>query len=250
MGTVSVASPGVGLAVLCLVLVAASAAVYRFAYLGSMLIVPGAAVRAIVQLSVVALVLAAALRHLWSSFLVLGVMFAAAVFTSARRARAGRSGAWLAAALAAGWAAVLPVMLVSGVVPLSGPAVVPVGGIILGGAMTATSLAARRALDAVHDRRGEIEAAMSLGFDDRHARLEIIRSTAADALLPGVDQTRTVGLVTLPGAFVGVLIASGSASRAAAVQILVLLGLLLAQSCAVAVTVELVARGRIRQPRH
>ncbi|WP_062997456.1 ABC transporter permease [Nocardia mikamii] len=249
MGTVSVASPGVGSAVVCLVLVAASAAVYRFAYLGSMLIVPGAAIRAIVQLSVVALVLAAALRQLWSSFLVLGVMFAAAVFTSARRARAGRSGTWLAAALAAGWAAVLPVMLVSGVVPLSGPAVVPVGGIILGGAMTATSLAARRALDAVDDRRGEIEAAMSLGFDDRHARLEIIRSSAADALLPGVDQTRTVGLVTLPGAFVGVLIASGSAGRAAAVQILVLLGLLLAQSCAVAVTIELVARGRIRRPR-
>ncbi|MCC3313806.1 ABC transporter permease [Nocardia africana] len=235
------------LAVVCLLLIAASAAVYRLAYLGSALVVPGAAVRAIVQLSVVALVLAAALRHLWSSFLVLGVMFAAAVVTSARRARAGRSGTWLAAALATGWAAVLPVMLVSGVVPLAGVAVVPVGGIILGGAMTATSLAARRALDAVHDRRGEVEAAMSLGFTDRHARLEIIRSTAADALLPGVDQTRTVGLVTLPGAFVGVLLASGSAGRAAAVQILVLLGLLLAQSCAVAVTIELVARGRIRR---
>ena len=51
-------------------------------------------------------------------------------------------------------------MLFSGVVPLAGPALVPVGGIILGGAMTATSLAARRALDAVHDRRGEIEAAI------------------------------------------------------------------------------------------
>lgn len=246
----NVASPGAGFAVLCLVLVVAAAAVYRCARLGSMLIVPGAAVRAVVQLSVVALVLAAALRHLWSSFLVLGVMFAAAVFTSARRARAGRSGGWLAASLGVGWAAVLPAMLVSGVVPMAGPAVVPVGGIILGGAMTATSLAARRALDAIHDRRGEIEAAMSLGFSDRHARLEIIRTTAADALLPGVDQTRTVGLVTLPGAFVGVLVASGSAERAAAVQILVLLGLLLAQSCAVAVTVELAARDRIRRPPH
>ncbi|WP_373863616.1 ABC transporter permease [Nocardia vermiculata] len=247
METVNVAAPGVALALLCLVMVTASAAVYRIASLGSTLIVPGAAVRAVVQLSLVALVLAAALRHLWSSFLVLGVMFAAAVFTAARRARAGRSGVWLTAALAAGWAAVLPLMLGSGVVPLAGPAVVPVGGIVLGGAMTSTSLAARRALDTVHDRFGEIEAAMSLGFTDRQARLEIIRTTAADALLPGVDQTRTVGLVTLPGAFVGVLIASGSAGRAAAVQILVLLGLLLAQACAVAVTVELVAHGRVHR---
>lgn len=88
---------------------------------------------------------------------------------------------------------------------------------------------------------------MSLGFLDRDARMEIIRTSATDALLPGVDQTRTVGLVTLPGAFVGVLVASGSAMHAAAVQVLVLLGLLLAQSCAVAMTIELVATGRVHR---
>jgi len=33
---------------------------------------------------------------------------------------------------------------------------------------------------------------------------------AALALVPGLDQTRTVGLVTLPGAFVGVLLAGAS----------------------------------------
>ncbi|GAB4585760.1 hypothetical protein Ntsu_35920 [Nocardia sp. IFM 10818] len=144
-----------------------------------------------------------------------------------------------------GAVATLTPILVSGVVPLTGVAVVPIGGIVLGGTMTATSLAGRRALDTLRDRHGEVEAALSLGFTDRDARLEIIRTTAGDALLPGVDQTRTVGLVTLPGAFVGVLMASGSAAQAAAVQVLVLLGLLLAQSCAVATTIELVARGRI-----
>lgn len=34
----------------------------------------------------------------------------------------------------------------------------------------------------------------------------IVRPAASDALLPGLDQTRTVGLVTLPGAFVGMLL--------------------------------------------
>ncbi|MGB0972433.1 MAG: ABC transporter permease, partial [Mycobacterium sp.] len=73
----------------------------------------------------------------------------------------------------------------------------------------------------------------------------IIARTSADALLPNLDQARTAGLVALPGAFVGVLLATGSAPQAAAVQVLVLISLMLSQTCGVAVTVELVARGRI-----
>ncbi|WP_228538507.1 ABC transporter permease [Nocardia sp. XZ_19_385] len=237
-----------GLAVLCLVLVAAAALVYRVARLGPVTVAPFAAGRAVLQLGCVAVVLAAALAHLWLSVLVLLVMFGAAVFTVVRRARAGWSAVWLTVGLGGGLLATLPPMLFSGVVPLTGVALVPIGGILLGGTMTATSLVTRRALDALSERYGEVEAALSLGFTDRDARLEVIRPTATDALLPGVDQTRTVGLVTLPGAFVGVLLASGSAVQAAAVQVLVLVGLLLAQSCAVAATIELVARGRVYRP--
>jgi putative ABC transport system permease protein len=67
------------------------------------------------------------------------------------------------------------------------------------------------------------------------------------ALTPPLDQTRTVGLVTLPGAFVGVLIGSGDPVQAGAAQLLVLVGLLAAESVAVVITVELVARGLIRR---
>ncbi len=49
--------------------------------------------------------------------------------------------------------------------------------------------------------------------------------------------------MTLPGAFVGVLLSTGSAIQAGAVQILILLSILLSQTCAVAVTLELIARG-------
>lgn len=95
------------------------------------------------------------------------------------------------------------------------------------------------------ERWGEVEAGLSLGLSERDARLLVVRPAAFQALLPGLDQTRTVGLVTLPGAFVGVLLATGSAVQAGAVQILVLVGLLLAQTCAVAVTIELVSRARV-----
>ncbi|MDI9894267.1 ABC transporter permease [Rhodococcus sp. IEGM 1381] len=243
----SLAEPGLPLVVLCLVMVALAAIIYRVSSIGRMITAPAAALRGFVQLAAISLVLAAALAHLWSSLLVLLVMFGAAAFTSIRRSESGRSGIWLIVPLAVGIGLVVPLCLLTGVVPAQGIAIVPVGGIILGGTMTATSLSARRALAALTDRHGEVEAALSLGMTERDSRLEVVRPTANDALLPGLDQTRTVGLVTLPGAFLGVLLASGSALQAGAVQILVLTGLLLAQTVAVALTVELVARGSVHR---
>ena len=150
--------------------------------------------------------------------------------------------------MAAGLAAVIPLLLLTGVVPLDGVAIVPVVGIVLGGTMTAVAVAARRALDTLTMRAGEVDAALSLGLSERDSRMEVIGRATADALLPNVDQARTAGLVTLPGAFVGVLLSTGSAAQAGAVQVLVLVALLLSQSCGVAVTSELVARGKVTRP--
>jgi putative ABC transport system permease protein len=144
-----------------------------------------------------------------------------------------------------GAAPVLALVLASGSVPLRGVAIIPVAGILIGGAMTATSLAGRRLRDELGARRGEVEAALALGFVRRDAVLLVGRPVAATALVPPLDQTRTVGLVTLPGAFVGVLLGGGSPLEAGAAQLLVLLGLLAAEVAAVWVVVELVARGRL-----
>lgn len=236
---------GPALIVVCVVMAVAAGAVSRFVLRGSLWAVPGAAVRAAVQLAAVATVLAAAMSRLWSSIVVLVAMFAVATVTAARRSEANHGSFWLAASLAAGMTSVIPLLLLSRVVPLTGVALVPVFGIVLGGTMTAAAVAARRALDALAQRVGEVEAALSLGMSERDSRLEVIERPLADALLPNLDQARTAGLVTLPGAFVGVLLATGSAAQAGAVQVMVLISLLLAQACGVAVTGELIARGHI-----
>ena len=241
---------GAALVVVCVVMAVAAAVIYRISALGSFWVVPRAALRAAVQLAVVAMVLAAALSGLWSSVLVLAVMFAVAAFTAGRRSQASHGSAWLTLALAVGMAAVLPLLLLSGVVPLTGVAVISVFGIVLGGTMTAVAVAARRALDELNLRFGEVEAGLSLGLSERDSRLQAIGRSFADALLPNLDQARTAGLVALPGAFVGVLLATGSATQAAAVQVLVLISLMLAQTCGVAVTAELVVRGRITRSKH
>jgi putative ABC transport system permease protein len=240
---------GPPLVIVCIVMTLAAAIVYTVARLGHWWVVPAAAIRAAVQLAAVASVLTVAVAQLWSSALVLVVMFAVAAVTAARRAQAHHGSQWLAAPIAAGLLSVIPLLFVSGVLPLDGVAIVPVVGIVLGGTMTAVAVAARRALDSQATRIGEIEAALSLGLLQRDASMEVIRRDAADALIPNLDQARTAGLVTLPGAFIGVLLSTGSAAQAGAVQVLVLVALLLSQSCAVALTAELVARGVVRRNR-
>jgi len=206
-----------------------------------------AAVRAVVQLGAVAAVILVVVRHWWATVLFVLVMLGVATWTSARRMSEGRGGWTAGIAILAGTVPVLAVVLVSGAVPLTGIAVVPIAGIVIGGAMSATSVAGRRALDQLSLRRGEYEAALSLGLVPRDAALVVVRATATEALVPALDQTRTVGLVTLPGAFVGVLLGSGDPVRAGAAQVLVLVGLLAAETVAVLTVVELVARGHIRR---
>jgi putative ABC transport system permease protein len=131
------------------------------------------------------------------------------------------------------------------VLPTRALAVIPVSGILLGGAMTATALAGRRATDELRARHGEVEAGLSIGLMPRESRLLVLQDAAAAALVPALDQTRTVGLVTLPGAFVGMLLGGATPLAAGAVQLFVLVGILAVQSIAVAGTVELVARGTV-----
>jgi putative ABC transport system permease protein len=175
------------------------------------------------------------------------VMYVAASVTAGRRVTHGASAGWVAGPILASTLPVLTALLLTGVLPSNALAVIPVSGIMIGGAMTASTLAGRRALDDLAARRGEVEAALSIGLPARDAALEICRPAASNAMIPILDQTRTVGLVTLPGAFVGMLLGGASPVEAGAVQLFVLVALLAVEAIAVVLVTEAVARGTIRR---
>lgn len=205
-----------------------------------------AAVRAVAQLSVVSLVITAALDSvLWSLAFVL-LMFLVATWTSTGRIRTPRSQLpWVGLAIASGAVPVLALIFASGLVPFNGAGIVPVAGIVVGNTMTAATLTGRRAYDEISGHFGVYEAALALGMTSYDAAYEVIRPTAREALTPGLDQTRTVGLVTLPGAFIGVLLGGGTPLEAGAAQILVLIGLMAGQAITAAVLLRLVAAARV-----
>lgn len=235
------------LAAVLVLLVVAAAVVVGVGRIGSWRPVVTAAARAVGQLAAVSFVIVLVLRSGWLTAGFVLLMFGIAAWTSARRITKDRHGRWAAVSIAGGVAPVFAVLLATGTVPMHPVAVIPIAGILIGGAMTATSLAGRRALDELTARRGEYEAALALGFTDPDAARLIVRLTAGQALVPALDQTRTVGLVTLPGTFVGILLGGGSPLQAGATQLLVLLALLAIEGIAVLVTVELVAAQKLKR---
>jgi putative ABC transport system permease protein len=226
-------------------LTAAAAAVVAVGRIGSWRPVVTAAARGVAQLAAVSFVVVVVLRSGWFTAAFVLLMFGVATLTSARRITRARHGWWAGVAIAGGVAPVLGLLLATRLVPLHPLAVVPIAGILIGGAMTATSLAGRRALDELTVRRGEYEAALALGMTNRDSARLICRHTAGQALVPALDQTRTVGLVTLPGTFVGILLGGGTPVQAGATQLLVLIALLAIESVAVLTTVELVAARKL-----
>src|SRR5690606_31905814 len=109
-------------------------------------------------------------------------------------------------AMAAGLLPVVAVILVTRTVPLEGIALIPVGGIILGNTMNGHTLVGRRAFAALREETGQYDAALSIGMTRAQAIDEITHRRLPEALIPGLDQVRTAGVVTLPGAFIGVLL--------------------------------------------
>nr|WP_236648142.1 ABC transporter permease [Micromonospora sp. 4G51] len=171
----------------------AAAAVLRLSGLGRARAILGAAARATVQLGVVSLVIVAVLRHWWSTGAFILLMYVVASVTARRRIGAGCPARVAPLAIAAGVVPSLGVLLASRALPATPLVLLPTAGILIGGAMTATSLAGRRTLDELRSRHGEYEAGLALGLLPRDAALEICRPAAGQALIPALDQTRTVG---------------------------------------------------------
>lgn len=198
-----------------------------------------ASLRAVVQLTVIALALRGVFEAPLAVIGVITVMFSVACWTSARRLR-GHLNATRAVVVSIAAGSFVAVAIIVGLPSLSRDVrtLVAVCGIVIGGSMTAATLSGRRFSQGLLDRRDEVEAWLSIGATPREAARDIARSSIYEALVPALDQTRTVGLVTLPGAFVGALLGGASAADAARFQIIVLVGLL----CAEAITATLLLR--------
>ncbi|CAN5354375.1 ABC transporter permease [soil metagenome] len=179
-----------------------------------------ALLRAVLQLGALSLVLTGILKDpLWVG-IGLGVMFVAAVGTAARRSRSALLP--LAASMLLGPLVVMTIVFLTGAIEFSPRYVLAIGGIVIGNTMTIAILTQRVFRTSVLDHWDEVEGWLALGATPRQSTLDLGRRAIHTALLPSIDQTRTTGIVVLPGAFVGAIFAGASPLEAGRFQVVVL----------------------------
>jgi putative ABC transport system permease protein len=147
------------------------------------------------------------------------VMLAVAAFTVRRRAPEvpGITGITLVAT--SGSAALsLFVVFGLGVYPVVGRAVVPIAGMMIGNSIGSIVVASRRILSELADRRAEVEARLALGQAWQQAAKPFVRSALRTALTSQIETTKAVGLVFLPGAMTGLILAGADPVDAVLVQ--------------------------------
>jgi len=205
-----------------------------------------AVLRSFLQLTAVGYVIQAIFDSdsLWLVVALLAVMVAFGTFTAVRRARAVPH-ALVPIALALGCAAAvtLGLVLALGIFEAKPRFLVPVGGMVIGNAMTAAAVALNRLADEVRADAGRIEATLALGATARQAASGLVTRSLRSGMIPLVDSTKTTGVVFFPGTMVGMLVAGAEPFDAVRLQLILLWTLLGAVAMAALIAVSLGYRG-------
>ncbi|KTR03666.1 hypothetical protein NS184_13295 [Curtobacterium luteum] len=206
-----------------------------------------AVLRGTVQLAVLSVVLTGVIRDpVWIA-VALVVMFGVATTTAARRLGSLRTRLLpVALSMAIGIGAALVVVFGTGAIAFSPRYVLAMGGIVIGNAMTIATLSGRRFVELVDDRWDDVEGWLALGATPRRATADLVRRAIHAAMVPSTDQTRTTGLVTLPGAFVGAVFGGVSPLEAGRFQVVVLAAIIAAGALVAVTLTHLLAPVRTR----
>ena len=235
---------GYGDVALAVALVVVGAALSRFRKLDLERDMLVATVRSFVQLLAVGYVLAFVFDgHDGLSGPVLAVMVVTAALTAGARARRVPGARFVAAvALTAATVGTLGVLTALDIVPVDARTIIPLGSMVLSNAMTSAALVMTTLRDDLASHRREVEARLSLGHTSHRASLPWQRRALRTGMLPIVDNTKVVGLVALPGAMTGMILAGAEPLEAIRLQLVVMYMLLGGNAFAAVVAGELSVR--------
>ncbi len=180
------------------------------------------AARALAQLLAIGLLLQVLFEpgvSVWWGWGWVGVMLLVAAFTVHRRAPGVPAIFELAlAAFAASAILTLGVLFGLGVFELRIRTLIPLAGLMIGNSLATTVLVSRRLVDELADKRDEVEARLALGQPSVVAAHPYVRSALRTALIPQIETTKAVGLIALPGAMTGLILAGVDPIDAVRVQ--------------------------------
>lgn len=206
-----------------------------------------ASVRAFVQLMAIGYVIDLILRShsLAAALAMLVAMVGFAAFTSGERLK-GLPGRYRIplAAIGLSSAVTLGLMVGLGIISRDARYLIPIGGMVIGNSMNVASVTGVRLMEDVRAQRALIETALALGASPRQAAQGVLRRAVRLAMIPTIDSTKTMGIVFLPGAMTGMIIAGANPLDAVRLQVVIMYMLLTAVAVTV-VTVSLLVVGSL-----
>ncbi len=204
-----------------------------------------AAVRAAVQLVAVGAVLGVLFDRAGSPGSVLwvtGMVLVAGRVSGGRVPGLAHAQRTATTAVASGVVVTLGLLVVARVVDVEPRVVVPIGGMVVSAALRGTTVVLRRLQEEAVSGRAQVDARLALGLSTTEAFAPHRRLALRTALVTDIDAVRTVGLISLPGAMTGLLLAGVPPLTAIRFQVVVMFMLLGAVSVAAVVAARLAER--------
>ena len=183
------------------------------------------ALRAVVQLVVVGYVLHfifGADHPLFTGGVLLVMLISAAV-NGGKRGEGITHASWIAGvSIGIGAVITLAILLGANVLSFTPYQMIPVGGMVMSGAMVAVGLCFRQITTSFKSRQQEIQIKLALGATPMQACKAILRAALIFSLQPTIDSAKTLGIVSLPGMMTGLILAGMSPMEAIKYQIIVI----------------------------
>lgn len=196
--------------------------------------------RVFVQLLVVGYVLdyVFELSSVESIVALLSLMVVIGAWTCARSAR-DVPHAWTIAFVGMSVATLASIGLLAGlhIVPVEPRKLIPLAGIVIGNGASIGTLAFGRVKDEIAANKARIEAALCLGATSSQAMQRHLRLSTRRILAPTLVSLKLVGIVHLPGAMTGMIIAGANVFEAVSIQVVVFY-MILSQASIVATLVS------------
>jgi putative ABC transport system permease protein len=145
-------------------------------------------------------------------------------------------------AMATSSAVGLGLLFALGIFPVEGRTVVPLAGMVVGNSLAAGVLAVRRLVETVGERRADLEARLALGLPWQEASKPTVRNVLRTSFTPDIERIKALGVVVLPGAMAGLILAGVDPLAAVRVQLAMMYVILGAAATTTAVISVLGAR--------
>jgi putative ABC transport system permease protein len=143
-------------------------------------------------------------------------------YTAARRTPGIRHALLLSfAAIFAGSLVTLGLMLAVGIINTKAQYIIPLGGMIVGNAMNCSALVMERLYSDVTSNRLAVETALALGKGWREAVTVYFTNAVKTGMMQMLNFLKVVGIVQLPGAMTGMILAGASPLDAVLIQVIV-----------------------------